>query len=98
VRWAQKTLGDEREEAWSKSHMASVAVTGGVAGFMGPWAMLIEIPLTTTLIFRSIADIARSEGEPMRSAACIEECIKVFALGGSIISNTATVHALLIGR
>lgn len=90
ARWAQKSMGEDIEEAWNKSHMASVAVTGGVAGFVGPWAMLLEVPVTTTLIFRSIADIARSEGEPLKSAACIEECIKVFALGGPSKGDDAT--------
>lgn len=92
--WAQKTMGERdnggTQEPWSKTHLASVAVTGGVAGFIGPWAMLVEVPLTTTIIFRSIADIARSAGEQVKSGSTIEECIKVFALGGPTKSDDGT--------
>lgn len=88
--WAQKTMEEEQQEPWRKSHLASVAVTGGVAGVVGPWAMLVELPLTTTIIFRSIADIARGEGERISSSSTIEECIKVFALGGPTKSDDGT--------
>ncbi|WP_372237724.1 EcsC family protein [Pseudomonas sp. WPR_5_2] len=55
------------ERSWNKTHMGSVVVTGAAAGFLGPWTMLMEIPITTTIIFRSIADVARSEGESIKT-------------------------------
>lgn len=79
---AQKTLGETRQSAWNKTHLASVMVSGGVAGFFGLPALLAEAPITTTIIFRSISDIARAEGEAMGTEEAIGECLKVFALGG----------------
>lgn len=90
ARGALKTISDTHQASWNKSHMASVAITGGVGGFFGPLTMAIEVPLTTTIILRSIADIARSEGEPLKSGDFIPECIKVFALGGPSKNDDST--------
>lgn len=56
--------------------------TGAIGGFWGPWALLAELPITTTIILRSIADIARSEGESLESVNTQMACAQVFALGG----------------
>ena len=57
-------------------------VTGGVGGFFGMYALPIELPLTTTLMLRTIAGIAREEGEDMASLEPRLACLEVFALGG----------------
>jgi hypothetical protein len=44
--------------------------------------LAIELPMTTTIILRSVADIARSEGENLRSVETRLACLEVFALGG----------------
>ncbi len=54
----------------------------GVGGAFGLIALPIELPITTTVIMRSIADIARSEGEDLRDAATRFACLEVFAMGG----------------
>lgn len=36
--------------------------TGAAGGFFGPLTSLAELPITTTLILRSIANIARTRG------------------------------------
>lgn len=56
--------------------------SGAIGGFFGPLALLIELPITTTLILRSIADIARSQGESLESPETQLACMQVFALGG----------------
>jgi hypothetical protein len=56
--------------------------TGGVGGFFGPAALAIELPLTTTLMLRSIAEIARQEGEDLQEMETMLACLEVFALGG----------------
>jgi hypothetical protein len=43
---------------------------------------MLELPFSTTLMFRSIADIARREGEDLSSGDAQMACITVFALGG----------------
>jgi hypothetical protein len=57
-------------------------VTGGVGGFFGIAALPFELPLTTTLMLRSIAEIARAEGEDVKSIDTRLACLEVFALGG----------------
>jgi hypothetical protein len=57
-------------------------ITGGIGGFFGLPALLIELPLTTALMLRSIAEIARDEGEDARSFETRLACLEVFALGG----------------
>ena len=59
-------------------------VTGGVGGFFGMYALPIELPLTTTLMLRTIAGIAREEGEDMAALEPRLACLEVFALGGEI--------------
>lgn len=56
--------------------------TGAAGGFLGPLTLLAELPLTTTLMLRSISEIARSEGEDMSDKEARLACVQVFALGG----------------
>lgn len=63
-------------------HRLLVAGTGAVGGFFGPLMLLAELPVTTALMLRSIADIAHSQGEDMGSEETKLACMQVFALGG----------------
>ncbi len=64
-------------------HALAAAAAGGVAGFFGPLTMLVEVPITTGVIFRSIAAIARAEGENPADPETVLACLEVFALGGT---------------
>ena len=44
--------------------------------------LMLELPVTTTLMMRSIAEIARDEGEDLQQAETMSSCVQVFALGG----------------
>lgn len=57
-------------------------LTGGVSGLFGLPALAVELPITTTVMLRSIAEIARSEGENLKSARTKLACLEVFGLGG----------------
>jgi EcsC protein family len=70
-------------------HKIIVAVTGAGGGAFGLPALPIELSVSTTVMLRSIADIARSEGENMRSLETRLACIEVFALGGRSKSDDA---------
>lgn len=71
----------------ARFHRRLAAVAGGVGGAMG-WASLpIELPLSTTIMLRSIADIARHEGENLRAPETGLACLEVFALGGHADDN-----------
>lgn len=63
-------------------HKALVTATGAAGGAFGLASLSIELPVSTTIMLRSIADIARSEGEDLASAETALACIQVFALGG----------------
>lgn len=65
-------------------HKLLAAGTGGVGGAFGLVALPIELPLSTIIMLRSIADIARSEGENLRLTETRLACLEVFALGGSL--------------
>lgn len=56
-------------------------VAGGVSGLFGFSALAIELPLTTTVMLRSIAEIARHEGEDLSTLEARLACIEVFAYG-----------------
>lgn len=74
--------GIERCHSSNWTHKFLAAGTGAVGGFFGPLAVLVELPMTTTLMIRSIADIARSEGEDLSRPESRIACAQVFALGG----------------
>jgi EcsC protein family len=56
-------------------------LSGGVSGFFGVGALPIELPVTTTIMLRSIADIARHHGEDLTTLDARLACVEVFALG-----------------
>jgi len=66
----------------TRFHRRLAALTGGVGGAVGLACLPVELPLSTTIMLRSIADIARSEGENLREPATALACLEVFALGG----------------
>jgi hypothetical protein len=63
--------------------------SGAIGGFFGGPALLLELPVTTTLMLSSIVDIARSQGEDIRSLETRMACMEVFALGGRSHSDDA---------
>lgn len=65
-------------------HKAAVFTTGAVGGLFGAQALLFELPLTTSIMFRSIVDIARAEGEMPRDNETILNAMQVFAMGSGM--------------
>ncbi len=63
-------------------HRGLVVATGAAGGALGLAALPIELPVSTTVMLRSIADHARSQGEDLAAPAARLECLVVFALGG----------------
>ncbi len=63
--------------------------SGAIGGALGLWALPIEIPISTTLILRSIADIAREEGHDLTRLDVRTACLEVFALGGASTRDNA---------
>jgi hypothetical protein len=64
-----------------------VAVSGAAGGFFSWAGLALELPLTTVIMLRSIADIARSEGEDLADPQTRLECLSVLALGSGARSD-----------
>ncbi|OQX94938.1 peptidase [candidate division KSB1 bacterium 4572_119] len=84
------TLGKKEETRSSDFwHKAAVAATGATGGLFGLVSIPIELPVSTIFMLRSIADIARSEGENLDEIETKLNCLQVFALGGNSKNDDA---------
>ena len=81
---AVKSLGKPREaEPRNRFHQLAAAISGAAGGAFGLPALAIELPVSTTLMLRSIADIAAAHGEDPREVETKLACLTVFALGST---------------
>src|ERR1700677_4813740 len=62
-------------------HKVLVGTSRGVGGAVGPAALPVELPVSTGIMLRSIADIARSEGHDISDLKTRLDCLEVFAFG-----------------
>lgn len=85
--------GMQAEEASNKTHVGLAAVSGAVGGFFGLPGTLLELPVSTTIMMRSVADVARSQGFDVSDPLIKAECIQVFALGGPSEDDDAAESA-----
>jgi hypothetical protein len=91
---AMATLGGEGgHEPSNLWHKIAVAATGAAGGAFGLAALAIELPVSTTVMLRSVADIARSKGEDLNTPESALACIEVFALGAQNKSGDAAESA-----
>ncbi len=81
LKTAIRTLDDtpRRPAPWLSTMAAGV--TGGMSGFVGVAALPLELPVTTTLMLRAVAGIARHSGEDLSQLESRLACLHVFALG-----------------
>jgi len=70
-------------------HKVASAASGAVGGAFGLAALAIELPLSTTIMMRSIADVARGEGADLADRQTQLECVMVLALGGNARDDDA---------
>ena len=63
------------------------AATGSASGLIGVPGIAADLPVTTCLMMRSIAEIARAHGEDLASPATRQACIEVFAFGGPELAD-----------
>jgi EcsC protein family len=90
VRLATSRMDEEPRTASATLHTLAVAATGALGGAFGLAALAAELPASTTIMMRSIADIARSEGHSIKSPRIQLACVEVFALGGSTSGDDAS--------
>nr|WP_283387319.1 EcsC family protein [Escherichia coli] len=70
--------------ASTKTNKFFAAVSGAIGGAFGFSALAIELPVSTTIMLRSIADIARSEGFELDNIDTKLACLEVFSFGRTI--------------
>jgi hypothetical protein len=93
------SIGESRQHKSSdRWHKLAVLTTGAAGGALGLPALSIELPVSTTLILRSIADIARAQGEDLRSAEAKVQCVQVLALGGKSARDDAAEAGYFAAR
>lgn len=71
-------------------HKALATASGATGGAFGLAALPLELPVSTVIILRSIAEIAQSEGEDLSDPEAALSCVQVFALGGRTGSDDAS--------
>jgi hypothetical protein len=71
-------------------HKALATASGAAGGAFGLATLPVELPVSTIIMLRSIAEIARSHGEDPSDPESALSCIQVFALGGRAGSADAS--------
>jgi hypothetical protein len=88
LRVAVSTMNSKRGVTPSNTmHKILTTLSGAVGGAFGLPALAIELPVSTSIMLRSMADIARGEGEDIRTVETQLACIEVFALGSRIAAD-----------
>jgi hypothetical protein len=90
LRYALRTIPKEGRNPETRAHKALAILSGAMGGALGVSAVLVELPISTTIMLRSIARIAQSEGEDLEHPETALACVQVFALGGH--SGSDNVH------
>jgi EcsC protein family len=79
-------------------HRLATTAKRGAGSAFGLAALGLELPVTTGIMFRSIASIAKDFGEDVRSPEILCECLTVFSFGGPGTGNDAMESTYLISR
>lgn len=87
---ALKSMRDTPGGASRLMHKALATASGAGGGAFGLPGLAVELPVSTIIILRSIADIARHEGEDLSQPEATLACLQVFALGGRAGSADAS--------
>lgn len=79
-------------------HKAAATASGATGGAFGLAALAVELPISTTIMLRSIADIARAEGENLAQPEARLQCLQVLALGGRSKADDAAEAGYFAAR
>jgi hypothetical protein len=83
LKLALRTIDLNAAKAGARAHKVAAAFSGALGGAFGLAALPFELPISTTILLRSIAEIAREEGEDLSAPNAALACLEVLALGGS---------------
>ena len=98
LKFAVSTLDGQARPSANWMHKTAVGISGAVGGAFGMATLAVELPASTVIMLRSIADIARSEGEPIHAPETKLACLQVFALGGPTSDDDAAESAYFAVR
>jgi hypothetical protein len=92
------TMKDKPAEGSRLLHKSLAVASGAFGGAFGLATLPVELPVSTIIMMRSIADIARSEGEHVNDPGTALACLEVFALGGGSPGDDAAESAYFLVR
>jgi hypothetical protein len=98
LRWALHTLPSTTPEAgWrlpsgGRLHTALAAATGAAGGLFGLAGAAIEVPTTTTIMLRSIAEIALRHDADLNDPGTRLHCLAVFSYGAPPVSAMESAY------
>jgi len=73
-------------------HTAAAATTGAVGGFFGVAGLAVEVPTTTTIMLRSIAEIAAASGADLSDPLVRLQCLSVFSFGAPTMDRMESAY------
>lgn len=86
---AVRTLDARRAAPSNWLNRGLVVATGAAGGLAGLPGLVLELPVSLTVMLRSIAEHARAQGEDLARVASRLECLTVFAYGSRASSDDA---------
>ena len=82
--FSMTTMSDPNSPPESERRHRGYAILSGAVGGAGIISLFAEVPVTTLIMIRSVADVAKSEGEDFRKFDTKLACLQSFALGGDV--------------
>ncbi|MEO8512280.1 MAG: EcsC family protein [Ignavibacteria bacterium] len=99
LEYSMMTIIDNQKIKTSKRlNKVLTTISGGIGGAFGLAAIPIELPVSTMLILKSIAEIAKSEGHDINTIETKLNCLEVFALGGNSKTDDASDNSYWVMR
>lgn len=95
---ANATMRPTATTSWPRLHSAAAALSGAAGGAFGIAGLSVELPISTVVMLRSIADIGRANGENLSSAETQLACLMVFSLGGNTPEDDASESGYYAAR
>ncbi|HET8725097.1 MAG TPA: EcsC family protein [Anaeromyxobacteraceae bacterium] len=86
---ALRTLDGDPDPPADWLHRLAAGAAGAGGGAFGLAGLAVELPLSTGLMLRAIADHARAQGEDLSQPAARLECLAVFAYGSPRAADDA---------
>jgi hypothetical protein len=95
---ALRTMDADPDPPATWFHRLAAGAAGAGGGAFGLAGLAVELPVSTTLMLRAIADHARAQGEDLARPEARLECLAVFAYGSARPSDDAAVEGYFAVR